>query len=152
VSSHGDTTSAYVVHGLTGKVTFCHSFPVQAHARCDTLTRLSMAANKVVQTDQSFGVFTKEADTDYLLARMINFLGAGFYGRTGFFAQQACEKYMKALMVERTRTYLETHNLKDLAAQCVPYEPYFADAKTLAILGAVRHVRPSGPIRSSREL
>jgi HEPN domain len=87
-----------------------------------------MAANKIVPTEQSFGVFTKEADTDYLLAR-------SFYGRAGFFAQQACEKYMKALMVERTSTYLETHNLKDLAGQCVPYEPYFADAKTLTILG-----------------
>jgi HEPN domain-containing protein len=93
-----------------------------------------MASNDIVRTDHSFGLFTKEADTDYLLARMINSLGAGFYGRTGFFAQQACEKYMKALTVERNGTYRETHNLKRLAADCVQYDPYFADPNTLAIL------------------
>jgi HEPN domain-containing protein len=93
-----------------------------------------MPPQKIVETRLSFGAFTKEADTDYLLARMINFLGSGFHGRTGFFAQQACEKYMKALTVERTGRYSETHCLKELAALCVPYDAYFAEANTLAIL------------------
>jgi HEPN domain-containing protein len=88
----------------------------------------------LTKTQMPFWTFSKEADTDYLLARMINFLGAGFYSRAGYFAQQACEKYMKALTVEREGTYLETHCLKDLAALCVPYDPYFGEANTTAIL------------------
>ena len=91
-------------------------------------------ATKLIKTEMPFWMFSKEADTDYLLARMINFLGAGFHSRAGFFAQQACEKYMKALTVQRDGTYLETHNLKELAALCVPYDPYFALTNTRQIL------------------
>jgi HEPN domain-containing protein len=61
-------------------------------------------APKLVKTEMPFWSFSKEADTDYLLARMINFLGAGFHSRAGFFAQQACEKYMKALMIHTLLT------------------------------------------------
>jgi hypothetical protein len=62
-------------------------------------------ANKIIQTDMPFPVFSMEADTDYLLARLVNFLGSSFHSRAGFFAQQACEKYMKALSVQRDQSY-----------------------------------------------
>jgi HEPN domain len=91
-------------------------------------------APKTVKTDMPFAVFSMEADTDYLLARMINFLGAKFHSRAGFFAQQACEKYMKALSVQRDGTYAETHNLKELAVACEPYDPYFSADDTKRIL------------------
>jgi HEPN domain-containing protein len=91
-------------------------------------------APKIVKTDMPFPVFSVEADTDYLLARMINFLGSAFYGRAGFFAQQACEKYMKALSVQRDQTYAETHKLLELAAICEPYDAYFSDKETARIL------------------
>jgi HEPN domain-containing protein len=90
--------------------------------------------SNIVKTDMPFAVFSMEADTDYLLARMIHFLGAGFHARAGFFAQQACEKYLKALSVQRTGTYAETHNLKDLAALCEPYDPYFSTKETRIVL------------------
>jgi HEPN domain-containing protein len=91
-------------------------------------------ASKIVQTDMPFAVFSMEADKDYLLARMINFLGAEFNGRAGFFAQQACEKYMKALTVQRDNEYAETHNLKELATFCEPYDPYFSSTDVKRIL------------------
>jgi hypothetical protein len=55
---------------------------------------------KIVPTDLPFTAFSMEADRDYLLARMISFLGGGFHSRAGFLGQQACEKYMKALTVQ----------------------------------------------------
>lgn len=91
-------------------------------------------ATKTVQTDMPFYVFSLEADRDYLLARMINFTGAGFHSRAGFFAQQACEKYMKAISVQHTKGYLETHNLKELAVPCAAHDPYFSSAETIRIL------------------
>jgi HEPN domain-containing protein len=91
-------------------------------------------AAKLTETQKPFWTFTREADTDYLLARMINSLGAAFHSRAGFFAQQACEKYMKALTVEREGGYLETHKLKELAALCEPYDPYFSETNTKHIL------------------
>ena len=92
-------------------------------------------APKLTKTEKPFWIFSKEADTDYLLARMINFLGAAVHSRAGYFAQQACEKYMKALTVEREGGYLDRcHKLKELAALCEPYDTYFAEARTTAIL------------------
>jgi hypothetical protein len=91
-------------------------------------------ATTIVKTDMPFAVFSMEADTDYLLARMINFLGAKFHSRTGFFSQQACEKYMKALSVQGNGAYAETHNLIELATYCEPYDSYFADKDAKRIL------------------
>jgi HEPN domain-containing protein len=85
-------------------------------------------------TDFPFAVFSHEADQDYLLARMINFLGGGFHSRAGFFAQQACEKYMKAVMVQETRAYIVTHKLLEIAAACATFNSYFAEADTIRIL------------------
>jgi hypothetical protein len=89
---------------------------------------------KIVQTDMPFPVFSMEADTDYLLARLVNFLGNSFHSRAGFFAQQACEKYMKALSVQRDRSYAETHKLLDLAQICATYGAFFSEAETKRIL------------------
>jgi HEPN domain-containing protein len=91
-------------------------------------------ANKIIQTDMPFPVFSMEADTDYLLARLVNFLGSSFHSRAGFFAQQACEKYMKALSVQRDQSYAETHKLLDLAQICEPYGAFFSEAETKRIL------------------
>jgi len=94
-----------------------------------------MATIKPTSTDFPFAVFSMEADTDYLLARMIHFLGAGlFHSRAGFFAQQACEKYLKAFSVQKTGSFLETHNLKTLAEFCEPHDSYFCEAETRRVL------------------
>jgi HEPN domain-containing protein len=91
-------------------------------------------APKTIKTDFPFPVFSKEADQDYLLARLISFLGGGFHSRAGFFGQQACEKYLKALSVQMNGTYLETHKLLDLASVCESYGAYFSDKETRRIL------------------
>jgi HEPN domain-containing protein len=87
-----------------------------------------------VSTTLPYLVFSREADIDYLLARMIHFLGHGFIGRAGFFAHQACEKYMKAVMVQNTGAYLETHKLPKLASACSEFEAYFAKQSTITTL------------------
>jgi HEPN domain-containing protein len=91
-------------------------------------------AAKFIRTDKPFTVFSMEADHDYLLARLISLLGGGFNSRAGFFAQQACEKFMKALNVQRNGTYLETHALLDLATKCEPDGSLFSEAETRRIL------------------
>lgn len=91
-------------------------------------------ATKMVPTDMPFTVFSTEADCDYLLARMINFLGASFHARAGFFAQQACEKYMKALTVQARSEYSETHNLIDLSKLCESIDTHFSENSTITIL------------------
>jgi HEPN domain-containing protein len=91
---------------------------------------------QVVRTTLPFVAFSHEADRDYLLARMITFLGGGFHSRAGFFAQQACEKYMKAVMVQQSSSYLQTHKLMELAEACAMFEPYFGEADTNATLQA----------------
>jgi HEPN domain-containing protein len=88
----------------------------------------------VKKTDFPFAVFSMEADKDYLLARMIHFLGPGFHARAGFFAHQASEKYMKAITVQNRGEYLETHNLKLLGDACAEFDPYFSEKETLRIL------------------
>jgi len=85
-------------------------------------------------TNKPFWMFSVEADTDYLLARMINFLGSGFSSRAGFFAQQACEKYMKAIMLQLKSEYSDIHKLLPLADVCKQYDPYFAEKNTARIL------------------
>jgi hypothetical protein len=89
-----------------------------------------MAAPKIIKTDHSFTVFSIEADRDYLLARQINFFGGGFHSRAGFMGQQACEKYMKAVSVQATGKYLQTHILLKLAEFCAALDPYFAEPGT----------------------
>jgi HEPN domain-containing protein len=89
-------------------------------------------ATKIVPTDMPFAVFSMEADRDYLLARMINFIGASFHARAGFFAQQACEKYMKALTVQARSEYSETHNLIELAKLCESIDTYFSENSTIS--------------------
>lgn len=84
--------------------------------------------------DRPFYFFSREADIDYILARQICFLGPVFKGRTGFFAHMACEKYLKAILVQETRAYLETHKLLELAKECSKFYPLFAEKRTLSSL------------------
>lgn len=91
-------------------------------------------ATRIKKTDFPFPIFSTEADRDYLLARHTNFLGPGFHSRTGFFAQQACEKYMKAVSVQARSEYLETHILLQIAEFCSDIDPFFADPSTKTTL------------------
>jgi HEPN domain-containing protein len=93
-----------------------------------------MATPKMVKTDMPFPVFSTEADTDYILARIVHFLGGKFGSRAGFFGQQCCEKYMKALSVQHDGTYIETHSLLALATKCEVYGAYFSAAETKRVL------------------
>lgn len=86
---------------------------------------------KFVQTDKPFFVFSFEADRDYILSRLINFSGHGFSSRTGYFGQQAIEKYLKALMVYKEKGYLKSHDLISLAEYCSKYNKKFADVDFL---------------------
>jgi hypothetical protein len=81
-----------------------------------------------------FPVFSMEADHDYILARLIHFIGGPFSSRAGYFSQQACEKYLKAMSVQREKAYLKTHKLRELAKRCEPYGPYFCDKETVRVL------------------
>src|SRR4051812_26056718 len=90
-----------------------------------------MAAKR---TNLPFPAFSSEADTDYLLSRMVHFLGGSFYFRTGFFDRQACEKYMKAPLVQETKSYIPTHKLLELAEACVLLDSYYSDPNTIRIL------------------
>ena len=89
---------------------------------------------KKITVDLPFNVFSYEADHDYLLARWINFAGGGFQSRAGFLAQQACEKYMKAVLVQATKQYLQTHRLLDLAKECRMHHALFANPDVIADL------------------
>lgn len=82
-----------------------------------------------------FSVFSNEADTDYLLARMISSLGGSFQGRAGYFGHQACEKYLKALSVQHHKSYAETHNLIALANYCETHYAFLKDARAKDDLG-----------------
>ena len=89
---------------------------------------------RIVTTDFTFAVFTHEADIDYLLARWIHFAGGGFHARAGFFAQQSCELYMKAVMVQGDKRYAETHKLLELARYCAQYDAFFDEDATKRML------------------
>jgi len=91
---------------------------------------------KVIEIkDRPFTFFSREADIDYILARHICFLGPIFKGRAGYSGQMACEKYMKAILVQETKTYLETHKLLELAKECSNFYPFFSELQTLNNLG-----------------
>ena len=85
-------------------------------------------ANKLqfIETDKPFFVFSIEADRDYLLARLINFSGAGFAPRAGYFGQQALEKYMKAFLVQSVKNYPKTHDLFSIAKECSKVDEEFS--------------------------
>jgi hypothetical protein len=89
---------------------------------------------KTAPTDLPFHAFSLEADRDYLLARMLSFTGAGFQSRAGFLGQQACEKYMKAFLVQESKSYLETHKLHDPGQRCSAFNAYFAQSEARSTL------------------
>ena len=90
--------------------------------------------DKIIWTDIPFTNFSLEGDRDYLLARFISFLGGAFSCRAGYFAQAACEKYMKAYTVQEAKHYLEKHALLEIADTCLPFDGYFGEAETRRIL------------------
>lgn len=90
-----------------------------------TVTQIRPEPKKVGITDKPFAVFAREADIDYLLARLINMLGAVFSGRAGYLAHQALEKYLKAITVQTLGEFYFTHNLIALARRCAELNPYF---------------------------
>ena len=95
---------------------------------------MAQKPNKITPTDMPFAVFSLEADRDYILARFISFLGAGFHSRAGYLAQAACEKYMKAYTVQEAKHYLAKHNLLELADTCQHFDSYFGEVETRRIL------------------
>lgn len=77
-----------------------------------------MSSRKVL-TDLSAFAFTSEADRDYLAARLLNFAGNPMWKPSAYHCQQALEKYLKALTVQKAGYYLgDTHKLKELASEC----------------------------------
>ena len=92
-------------------------------------------APKLIKTDFPFTFISMEADLDYLLARMIHFLGAGFHARAGYFAHQACEKYLKALSVERVALTWKPRPAPT-GSRSEPYVRFLGDAKAKADLDA----------------
>lgn len=90
---------------------------------------MSKNTPKRVTTNLPWQAFGMEADRDYLLARWIHSSGGTFHSRAGFFAQQACEKYMKAEMVKSTGAFLKTHRLHKLADECATRDPMFNHKK-----------------------
>jgi hypothetical protein len=78
---------------------------------------------KIVKTEMSFTTFSNEADVDYLLARLVARLGGVFLSRAGFLGQQAIEKHLKALSLQKTGAYAETHKLLKLARMAESYFP-----------------------------
>lgn len=79
-------------------------------------------------------MFLLEADRDYIIARLVSFTGGAFGSRAGYFSQQALEKYIKAVSVQRSGKYIKVHNLKELAAHCAEFDKDFSDAGLIADL------------------
>lgn len=80
-----------------------------------------------VKTDKPHSVFSLEADRDYIIARLINFTGAGFASRAGYYSQQALEKYFKAFLVQQINGYFKEHDLIKLAEACSKSDTDFSD-------------------------
>lgn len=89
---------------------------------------------KVVTTDMPFTIFSTEADRDYLLARAMNIAGSGFHARAGYFSHQACEKYLKAFMLQAAGEYSEGHKLPDLRTVCAKHDKFFDDREIVESL------------------
>jgi HEPN domain-containing protein len=81
-------------------------------------------------TTLPFSALSNEADIDYLLARWLHFAGGMFAIRAGFSAQQACEKYMKAVLIQYESQYPNTHKLLKLADMCLQYSEFFGELET----------------------
>jgi len=100
-------------------------------------------APKIVTTDKPFTVFSVEADKDYLLARAMNIAGSAFHSRAGYSSHQACEKYLKAFMLQESGSYSEGHKLPELREICSKHDEIFNDdqiVETLRILDEFEQV------------
>ena len=86
---------------------------------------------KKITTEKPHSVFSMEADRDYILARLINFSGAAFAPRAGYYSQQTLEKYLKAFLVQEAKAYPLTHDLLQLADECSKVDSEFKDKEFL---------------------
>jgi HEPN domain-containing protein len=101
-------------------------------------------ARYIKYTDDPFIIFSTEADRDYILARMLHYTGTAFITRTAFFANQALEKYLKAISVQYFKRYKNTHDLIELAAIAAEAQPYFTHPQLLKNLHNFNEYREVG--------
>lgn len=76
------------------------------------LKKISFGENKWITSDKPTDFLVELADIDYLIARLL--LHTGFIYPVLFHSHQAIEKYLKALMLQEKKHYLNTHSLKRL--------------------------------------
>jgi len=69
-----------------------------------------------------------KADEDFALAEYLIAGHAPFYGAIGFHAQQAAEKFIKALLVRFQVEFPKTHDLDQLIDLVAAFDSYLADA------------------------
>ena len=80
-----------------------------------------------IKTDKPHPVFSLEADRDYIIARLVNFTGAAFSSRAGYYSQQAIEKYLKAFLVQESGEYPKEHDLLKLVQFCSKLDQDFSE-------------------------
>lgn len=69
----------------------------------------------IITTEFSAFDFVDLGDRDYIGARLLYFCGKSLSRLSAYHAQQAIEKYLKALAVQETGSYLKTHPLVESA-------------------------------------
>ncbi|MCX5697502.1 MAG: HEPN domain-containing protein [Candidatus Omnitrophica bacterium] len=80
----------------------------------------------IIKTDRDASLFIDLADKDYLAVRLLFGCGNCFYNLAAYHSQQCLEKYLKAFLVQKTSTYLKTHNLKELREMAEAHNSYFS--------------------------
>jgi|ERR1700722_1130631 len=90
-----------------------------------TLSKRVTNPKKVEKTDKPFVIFSYEADVDYLLARLSSLAGASLHSRAGYFAHQACEKYLKHIASMLSESFLTLINCS-ISPSSVPKPIHFS--------------------------
>ena len=85
-----------------------------------------MSKQKIISTNKPPSNFLIQADTDYLVSRLLFICGAGFFNLSAYHSQQSLEKYIKAFTVQEANKYLMTHDLEMLRMTAVVYNNYFS--------------------------
>ncbi len=85
-----------------------------------------MPKQKIITTSKPPSNFLTQADTDYLVSRLLFICGAGFYNLSAYHSQQSLEKYIKAFTVQEEHKYLMTHDLEELGRTAENYNNYFS--------------------------
>lgn len=71
--------------------------------------------------------WVQKAEQDFALAEHLLSENTGFLAAAGFHWQQACEKFLKALLVARQIEFPKTHDLDELLDLIATAEPGLAD-------------------------